>query len=94
MAPRPDLSQLRTPEGNLVGPEELQELMAEQGYSAGDRYQFLKSVLTELDRAESVGDVGRAEELSAEIRRILSNEQEKLRGTTTPEPPRRGGGGS
>ncbi|ETW11563.1 hypothetical protein ATO8_16650 [Roseivivax marinus] len=74
-----DISRLITPEGRLVGPEELQEIMAEQGYSAGERDQFLKALLTELGQADVARNGGAREaEILAEVRNILRNEEERM----------------
>ncbi|SLN65694.1 hypothetical protein ROJ8625_03357 [Roseivivax jejudonensis] len=73
-----DISRFLTPDGELVGPEELQEIMAEQGYSSGDRDQYLKSLLTELGQSDATATKsGRQEQIVQEIRDILKNEQDR-----------------
>ena len=49
----PDITRFRTREGGFVGPEELHDLLLDEGYSAGNREQYLKSLLTELSQAEA-----------------------------------------
>ena len=70
---------LRTRSGGWIGPQELHEVLAEEGYSGAERENFLNSVLTEL-AADSSGhgvsdDSGAA--LLAEVRAILEKEQAK-----------------
>ncbi|SLN10027.1 hypothetical protein ROJ8625_00144 [Roseivivax jejudonensis] len=81
-----DLSRLLTPEGNLIGREELQEIMAEQGYSAGGRDQFLKAVLTELGQVDALRNGSEREaEILEEVRDILRNEQARMNGSSGSE---------
>lgn len=68
---------LRTKENGWVTPEELRDLLADEGYAAGDRTQFLKSVLTRL-AADTTGNGGPSRErLREEVEAILCQEQEK-----------------
>ncbi|NKX29531.1 hypothetical protein [Tritonibacter mobilis] len=70
---------LKTRTGEWISPQELQEVLAEGGYSGTDRKNFLNSILTEL-AAENAGhgEFGaKAESLLAEVRNILEQEQEK-----------------
>lgn len=71
--------QLRTGTGDWISPQELQEVLAEEGYSGPDREGFLNSVLTEL-AAENAGESEASESgqaLLAEVRSILEKEQGK-----------------
>lgn len=70
---------LRTPDGEWISPQELQEVLAEEGYSGTGRENFLNSILTELaaESADHDEPDGRAAALLAEVRRILENEQDK-----------------
>lgn len=74
-----EFQKLRTPEGNWVGPEELHDVLAEEGYSATDRKQFLNSLLTELaaESAHDTPDDGKKSALQREVRAILEDEQAK-----------------
>ncbi|MDF0601568.1 hypothetical protein P1J78_12555 [Psychromarinibacter sp. C21-152] len=72
-----DIDRLRSPDGHWIGPEKLQEILAEGGYSAGQREQFLKAVLTELTRRDAERPGGDRAALLEEVRTILSNEQGK-----------------
>ena len=74
----PDISKLRAPDGDWIGAEELQEILADEGYSAGNREMYLKALLTELTRATGGAHrTERGQELLAEVRRILAREQGK-----------------
>ena len=82
MSPKPDgsdISKLRTADGDWIAPEELHEVLADEGYSGDDRKQFLTSVLTELSQEEvrAGRQPDRHEELLNEVRNILSKEQGK-----------------
>lgn len=71
--------QLRTRNGEWISPQELQEVLAEEGYSWSERVNFLNSVLTDLaaESAEHGAPDGKAAALLAEVRRILEDEQDK-----------------
>ncbi|MEQ8256817.1 MULTISPECIES: hypothetical protein [Roseovarius] len=71
--------QLRTRNGDWISPQELQEVLAEEGYSWSERMNFLNSVLTDLaaESAEHGAPDGKAAALLAEVRRILEEEQGK-----------------
>lgn len=71
----PDIRKLRTPSGDWVGPNELQDLLVDEGYSATERKQFLNAALTELAAESSHGN-GRGR-LLKEVRAILEREQAK-----------------
>lgn len=75
----PDINRFRTREGGFVGPEELHELLLDAGYSAGDREQYLKSLLTGLSQAEAEHAHHREgrDALMREVEGILSDEQDK-----------------
>ena len=79
MSDSPDIRKLRHGAGGWIGPEELHEVLANEGYSADQRDQFLKSALTRLTKAESDPSDARQtrEALMREVRDILSQEQEK-----------------
>lgn len=79
MSRKPDMTGLRSPDGGWIGPEELQAILADEGYSAGDRQQFLKAVLTELTRVdpEEAEQSENCRRLLEEVRNNLSHEQEK-----------------
>ena len=70
---------LRTPDGEWISPQELQEVLAEEGYSGTGRETFLNSILTELaaESADHDEPDDRTAALLAEVRRILENEQDK-----------------
>ena len=72
-----DFDRLRTEENGWVTPEELHDVLADEGYAAGGRRQFLKSLLTRLaaDTAGN-GDPSHAR-LREEVEAILCQEQEK-----------------
>lgn len=74
-----DFKKLRTPDGGWVGPEELHQVLAEEGYSVGIREQYLKTLLTRLSKAECKTSQDRESQqaLMQEVRNILSQEQEK-----------------
>lgn len=69
----------RTRNGEWISPQELQEVLAEEGYSGTGRENFLNSILTELaaESADHDEPEGRAAALLAEVRRILEHEQDK-----------------
>jgi len=72
-----DTKGLRTPDGGWIGPEELRTLLADDGYSAGARADYLKELLTALSARTAEGEVSdpaRAR-LVAEVRSILEDEQ-------------------
>ncbi|MBY5988654.1 hypothetical protein [Roseovarius atlanticus] len=71
--------QLRTRNGDWISPQELQEVLAEEGYSWSERMNFLNSVLTDLaaESAEHGAPDNKAAALLAEVRRILEDEQDK-----------------
>ncbi|QFT96007.1 hypothetical protein FIU85_01695 [Roseovarius sp. THAF8] len=71
--------QLRTRNGDWISPQELQEVLAEEGYSCSERVNFLNSVLTDLaaESAEPGAPDRKAAALLAEVRRILEDEQDK-----------------
>ena len=75
----PDITRFRTREGGFVGPEELHDLLLDEGYSAGNREQYLKSLLTELSQAEAEHEHHRdgRDALLREVHDILSQEQDK-----------------
>lgn len=79
MSHAPDITKFRTREGGFIGPEELHELLLEEGYSAGNREQYLKSVLTGLSQAEAAHEHHREgrDALMREVHEILSQEQDK-----------------
>ena len=70
---------LRTPQGGWVGPEELQDILADEGYSAGERKQYLKTLLTDLtaDTPTEPHDGEDRRALADEVRCILEEEQDK-----------------
>ncbi|KRS14529.1 hypothetical protein XM53_02095 [Roseovarius atlanticus] len=74
-----DFEKLRTPDGGWVGPEELHQVLAEDGYSVGNREQYLKTLLTRLSKAECRTSNDRESHLALmqEVRNILSQEQDK-----------------
>ncbi len=74
-----DFEKLRTPDGVWVGPEELHQVLAEEGYSLGTRDQYLKTLLTRLSKAECKTSKDRVSQqaLMQEVRNILSQEQGK-----------------
>ncbi len=71
--------QLRTRTGDWISPQELQEVLAEEGYSGTDRKNFLYSILTQVaaESADHTGAGGSGEALLAEVRAILEKEQDK-----------------
>ncbi|OWU72702.1 hypothetical protein [Phaeobacter sp. 22II1-1F12B] len=71
--------ELRTRDGNWISPQELQEVLAEEGYSGTGRENFLNSVLTQLaaESADRGEPERRAAALLAEVRKILEHEQDK-----------------
>lgn len=77
MSGKPDADLLRTPEGEWIGPQELQRMLASEGYSAGGREQFLKAILTELTRVDpdETENPETRRKLLAEVRRNLSDLQ-------------------
>ncbi|GGO58543.1 hypothetical protein SAMN05444398_12125 [Roseovarius pacificus] len=74
-----EFQKLRTPTGGWVSPEELHDVLAEEGYSGTERKTFLKSLLTELaaDSAHSSTIEGANRALLEEVRSILETEQAK-----------------
>ncbi|QFT92755.1 hypothetical protein FIU86_07860 [Roseovarius sp. THAF9] len=74
-----NFEKLRTPDGGWVGPEELHQVLAEEGYSVGTRKQYLKTLLTRLSKAECKTSKARETQqaLMQEVRDILSQEQGK-----------------
>lgn len=79
MPDSPDITKFRTDEGGFIGPEELHDLLLDEGYSAGNREQYLKSVLTQLSQEEATQEHHREgrDALLREMHRIVSQEQEK-----------------
>ncbi len=74
-----DITRLKASHGDWIGPEELHDILAEEGYSAGTREQYLKSILTEMSKIESdpADNREKREALMREVRNILSQEQGK-----------------
>jgi len=74
-----DTERLRTPDGEWIGPDELQQILADEGYSGGGRQQYLKAVLTELTRKdpEDAANTETRRRLLEEVRRSLSQELEE-----------------
>ncbi|MEQ8899359.1 MAG: hypothetical protein RID23_19960 [Roseovarius sp.] len=74
----PDINRFRTGEGGFIGPEELHDLLLDEGYSAGNRQQYLKSLLTSLPHADAEHEPHRAgrDALMREVEDVLSQEQE------------------
>lgn len=70
-----DISRLRTDDGGWIGPEELHQLLVEEGYSAGNREQYLKSILTGLSMADASDNAEMRDALMREVRSILDQEQ-------------------
>lgn len=71
-----EFDMLRTPNGNWVSPAELHRVLLDDGYSGGERMQFLKSLLAELTANTARRDNGRGA-LLTEVREILEQEQNK-----------------
>lgn len=74
-----DTDKFKTPDGNWVTPQELNRVLADEGYSGPDRKTFLNSLLTELaaQSAEDTPTGERAQLLINEVRSILESEQAK-----------------
>lgn len=64
------------PLGDEISPEEIQDLLEDDGYSANQRKAWLKEVLTELQDDKIKPRSGDREQLIREVKNILSDRQD------------------
>lgn len=65
-----------SPLGDEISPEEIQDLLEDDGYSANQRKAWLKEVLTELQDDKIKPRSGDREQLIREVKNILSDRQD------------------
>ncbi len=61
--------------GAPVSREEIKEILVDQGYSAGEREEWLKSVLTDLSAKQVSDATPERERLISEIKEIVNEHQ-------------------
>ena len=72
---RPSLSELGA--GRRVSPEEIRDVLADEGYSAGARKAWLKTVLTELQEGDGSGaETAERRRLIEEINAVIDDSQD------------------
>lgn len=61
--------------GEPIRRNEIQDVLADEGYSAGQRKSYLKAVLTELSAEQEKTPSEEREQLISEVRKIIDSNQ-------------------